>query len=340
MNPHKYLLLDAHSDILMDVEKKRTLGRKRVIEEDWVPKMRRGGIDARITITYVDDAFLPEMALRRALDQVSVLHSEVDESPSVCMCTTREDIRNAKENGKIGLILGMEGAEPLVNDINLLQVFYMLGLRHLGLTHSRRNYVGDGSFLSPKKAGKPGGLTDFGIEVVQKANDLGIVIDVSHINDPGFWDVIENTKSPIIASHSNCRELFNHPRNLTDDQIKAIAEKGGVIGITPVPWFVTAPSKNADVDHVLKHLDHVVDLVGVKNVGFGFDFYEYLYEFLSEQEKLRVGSYFDFSPSNIYRDEDVPNLIKGLAERGYTDEENKLILGENFLRVFGEVWKS
>jgi len=289
---------------------------------------------------YVDDVFLPEMALRKALEFVSALYSEAEESQSTCICTTYEDIKRAKEERKIGFILGMEGAEPIGKDIGLLQVFYKLGLRVLTLTHSRRNYVADGSFFLPRKAGKPGGLTDFGMELIQKANDLGIVIDVSHLNDPGFWDVMDNVESPIIASHSNCRSLCDHPRNLTDDQIKAISEKDGVVGVCSVSAFVD--KKNPDVCHLLNHIDHIVDIAGVRSVGFGFDFYEYLLKHLSEEEKARLSSEIissSQSSNNIMKDEDVPTLVNKLAERGYNEREIELILGKNFLRVFKNVWR-
>jgi membrane dipeptidase len=340
MDSRGCLLVDAHSDVLVDVIRKRTLGRKRVIEEDWAPNMKKGGIDVRVAAIYVDGSFLPEMALRKSLDFISALNSEVNESPSIEICTTCGEIRKTKGEGKIGLIISMEGAEPLSNDINLLQVFHKLGLRILTITHDRRNYAGDGSFMSPRTAGEPGGLTNFGVRLVQAANDLGIVVDVTHLNDPGFWDVIEVTRSPIIASHSNCRSLCDHPRNLTDDQIRVLGEKGGVIGVNSVPMYVN--KKLADVDHVLNHIDHLVDVAGEKSVGLGFDFYEYLLKYFSEEERGRFPSRaLSFSSSNnIMKDEDVPNVVNGLVERGYSDNDIRLILGENFLRVFKKSWKS
>jgi membrane dipeptidase len=333
-------LIDSHSDILgIDVVAKRLSGRRRVFEEDWVPEMRQAGIGARVVVIYVDQMFLPEMAVRKALDQVSALYSELEESQSISLCASVSDIMKARENGKIGLVLGMEGAEPLVNDLGLLQVFYKLGLRVLGLTHSRRNFVADGSFLSPRKAGVAGGLTDFGIDVVHKANDLGIVIDVTHLNDESFWDVVENTRSPIIASHSNCRSLCNVPRNLTDEQIKAVAKKGGVIGVTTVPSFVDTDKEKADVHGIIKHIDHMLNLVGPRSVGLGFDFFEYCVKYLSEEERARMSDFLTFLPVNLTKDEDAPTLVKELLKQGYMEADLELILRQNFLRVFGEIWK-
>jgi membrane dipeptidase len=333
-------LIDAHSDLLMDIIRKRALGRKKVFEEDWVPGMRKAGLNLRVAAIYIDEAFVPEMALRKALDMVSALLAEEKESPSISLCRDYEDIEKSLASGKIGLILSFEGVEPLLNDKNLLSVFYQLGLRIMALTHSRRNFAGDGSLFSPEKTGRPGGLSEFGVELLHEAEELGILIDVSHLNDEGFWDVVEHVKSPVIASHSNCRSLCDHPRNLTDNQIKAVAENGGVIGMLHY-CFAPKPGGSRTVDHILNHLAHAVKLVGVERVGLGFDFYEYLMNYLSEEERMRLPKdALVTSPSNnLTKDEDIPALIDGLRKRGYSDEEIGLISAKNFLRVFKSAWK-
>jgi hypothetical protein len=229
-------VVDAHSDLLaLDVWWQHRLGRKGVIEKDHVPKMKKGGIDTRVTVTYNEGYWFPELALKNALDMAVVWNEEFDESPSIARITKFEDIEKARKDGKIGLILGMEGAEPLSNDINLLQVFYTLGLRMLTLTHANRNYVGDGVHYLPQKEGNVGGITDFGVKVVEECNKLGIVIDVSHLNDPGFWDVMKFSKAPIVASHSNCRALANHPRRRAGADLPPAGSGGqsGSIRIRP-----------------------------------------------------------------------------------------------------------
>jgi membrane dipeptidase len=211
----------------------------------------------------------------------------------------------------------------------------------MGLTHSRRNYAADGCFFVPKHTGKQGGLTDFGVDLIQNACDLGIVIDVSHLNDTGFWDVINHADCPIIASHSNCRLLCDNPRNLTDEQIKAIAERRGVVAVTSVPMFVDKKIENADVSRIINHIDHIIDIASVESVALGFDFYEYGMKYLSEEEKMRLPPELrTFLPTNIIKDEDVPNLIDELTRHGYCEKDMRLILGENLLRVFDEVWTS
>lgn len=333
----RFLVLDAHSDMLNDVLPKHVLGRRNVIDKDWLPGMKRGGIDTRVVAIYSDITYVPEMALRRALDLVSVLHEEINQSSSLALCITSDDIKQAKDNGKIGFILGMEGAEPLGRDIRLLRIFYIVGLRVLGLTHTLRNYAGDPAFISPTITGKTGGISDFGLELVQEANKLGIVIDVSHLNDPGFWDVIENTKAPIIASHSNCRSLFDHPRCLSDSQIKAIEKTNGVIGINAAAILVNG-REDATLSQLLDHLDHMVNVGGVKSVGLGFDFCDYLLEYSSEDERARLP--YIGPVQGLSGDTDVPKIADCLCKRGYSEEDIELILGKNFLRVFEDVLKS
>lgn len=330
-----FTVVDAHSDLLCDVNPKRKQGRTGVIEEDWVPMMKQGGIDVRVVPIYVESSRVHEYALRGGLDIAIAWRKEVEESPSIIPVTKFEDIERAKKAGKIGLVLSMEGAEPLINDIELLDVFYLLGMRLLTLTHALRNYVGDGAHFFPRKEGKVGGITDFGVKVIEKCNELGIVVDISHLNDPGFWDVIELTKAPVVASHSNCRALQNHPRCLTDDQVKAIINNGGVIGMNAASAFVD--DANPDLDHLLNHLDHVVELGGIENVGLGFDFCDYVLKYLNAES---LAPLVDVSPvKGLCGDREIPNFTEALVDREYSDENIEFILGKNFLRVFEQVWR-
>ena len=145
------IVIDAHSDILCDIQHRRMYGEKQVLENYWVPRMRKGGIDVRVTAIFTDPQYLPELALRKGLDIIATLYTELDESPGSVLCRNYYDIIKTKEENKIGLLLGMEGAEPLGSDIQLLRIFYTLGLRVLGFTHAKRTYLADGSFLTPKK---------------------------------------------------------------------------------------------------------------------------------------------------------------------------------------------
>ena len=329
------IVIDAHSDMLNDLLGQRTLGETGILETTWVPGMKEGGIDLRIAAIFSSPQYLPELGLRRALDQVAALLAELDGSANARLCTAYADILRAKAEGKRGLILGMEGVEPLGSDLTLLRVFYALGLRVMGLTHAFRNYAADGAFFDPKKTGQVGGLSDFGVSLVEQAQVMGIVIDVSHLNDPGFWDVIKLATGPIIASHSNCRALRDHPRNLTDEQIKAVAATGGVIGINAASLFTEPP----DLSHLMDHLDHLVKVAGREHVGLGLDFCDYLLQYRTELEKARMRPRRMRPVEGLSGDRDVPKIPAILAERGYPPETIDLIMGDNFLRVFKAVLK-
>jgi membrane dipeptidase len=329
------ITIDAHSDILNDIHPRRLLGEKAVLERDWVPKMRKGGIDIRVVAIYTEPPLLPELALRRGLDLVASLYEDIAGSPSCLLCRTYGDIQRAKEAGKIGLILGMEGAEPLGMDIQLLRIFYELGLRVLGLTHALRTYLADGAFFSVRKTGQLGGLTDVGARFLEEAEKLGIVVDVSHLNDPSFWDVIKFAQAPVIASHSNCRALRDHLRNLTDDQIKAVADGGGVVGVNACSVFVNPP----DLEHLVDHIDHIVKVGGIEHAGLGPDFADYLLVYMTEVDKASLPLDGVMPVRGLPGDEAFPRFAEELARRGYKPRDVDLIMGENFGRVFKEILK-
>jgi len=329
------IVVDAHSDMLNDLLGQHILGETGILEKNWVPSMKEGGIDLRIAAIFSSPQYLPELALRRALDQVAALLAELDRSPNACLCTTYADILRAKAEGKRGLVLGMEGVEPLGADLTLLRVFYALGLRVIGLTHALRNYAADGAFFDPKKTGLQGGLTDFGVSLIEQAQAMGIVIDVSHLNDPGFWDVIKLAVGPVIASHSNCRVLKDHPRNLTDEQIKAVADTDGVIGLNAASLFTEPP----DLTHLMDHLEHLIKVAGREHVGLGLDFCDYLLQYRTELEKAHMRPRWLKPVDGLSGDRDVPKVPAILAERGYPTDTIEQIMGENFLRVFRAVLK-
>lgn len=328
------LIIDGHFDLLVDVQIQRGKGRTKVIESDYYPRFIQGGVNVIIAAVFVENQFLPEMALRNALGQISALHEEVQESTDKLMiCYCAEDMERAKESGKIGFLLSLEGAEPLGTDLSLLRVFYELGIRNLGLVWSRRNAVGDGSFFSPVREGRKGGITNFGVSVIEEAERLGIMIDVSHLNDEGFWDVVEFARKPFIASHSNARAICRTMRNLTDEQITAISSRKGLIGINANSMLVGETNAESNLEQLLNHVDHLVEIAGYQYVALGLDLCDDLMKYLSPEflaELQRVP--FDVIPSHSA----VPLILEGLLKRGYSEEMIKAIVGNNFLRVFKE----
>lgn len=323
------MVVDAHFDLAMDLLYRWERGRKDLLSP-WLAAFRKGNFNLVVSSLFVSGSFLPEMGLRRALDQVAVLVREIRRTEGVTLCRTMEDIERARREGQVGILLSFEGLDPIGNDLNLLEIFHDLGVRAAGLVWSRRNYAADGCFFSPRREGKKGGLTPFGVEAVQRAQELGMVIDVSHLNDEGFWDVMETAKGPLIASHSNCRSLAPSMRNLTDEQIRALAAKGGVLGMNAISSFVREDheTRRATPADLAAHAGHVADLVGVDHVGLGFDFCDGFQNFLTMEDDIKT---YDVVSGH----EGALEFTVALLERGFGDEDIRKILGGNFLRVVG-----
>ena len=323
--------VDAHFDLPSEVANLRERKHKQVVVDKYLPQFKAGGVDLVVSAIFIDDFFLPEMGLRRALDQISYLHEEIDETPGQFrICRTATEAYAARSAGEIALFLSLEGAEPLQNDIQLLRIFYELGVRGLGLVWSRRNNVGDGAFFTPTREGQKGGLTSFGVELVERAEDLGMFIDVSHLNDEGFWDVMELATRPLIASHSNCRALTGTMRNLNDDQIRAIAKNGGVIGMNSISNFIREGKADVTVAHFIDHVDHIVKISGVEHVGIGFDLCDSFQNFLQIEPALETRDV-------IKNHAELGEFTAALIERGYSDDQIIAILGGNFMRFFTEI---
>ncbi|AEX86469.1 Zn-dependent dipeptidase, microsomal dipeptidase [Marinitoga piezophila KA3] len=323
MNTDNYLIIDAHFDLLTYVTERRKEGKKQVIMNRFYDDFKKGKVNIIVSSLFISEKYIPEMALRNALDQIASLHYEIEESEGkIMLCRNMKDIQYAIDNQKLGILLSFEGLDPIGNDLYLLKVFYELGVRFAGLVWSRRNYVADGAFFSEVETGTEGGLSSFGVKIVKEAERLGMLIDVSHLNDSGFWDVIKFTTKPIIASHSNVRKLFNSKRNLTDEQIKAIANNSGVIGINANGMFVTDNNSENNINGLIKHIDYIANLVGVEHVGFGFDLCD---------------MFRDEQVDSLNTHKEIPVLIEKLKEHGYTETEIKKITGENFLRVYKSI---
>lgn len=326
-------IIDAHFDLPWDVANQRDRGQTNVIASQYLERFREGGFNVIVSAIFLEDFFLPEMGLRKALDQISHITEEVDASPQqMLVCRSLEDIRQVAGDGRIGLLLSLEGADPLQNDLNLLRIFYELGVRGLGLTWSRRNYAADGCAFSSQAAARPCGLTDFGRALVKKAEQLGMLVDVSHMNEAGFWDVMETATKPVIASHSNCRALADTPRNLTDDQIEALAGGGGVLGLNAISAFVGDTSCRRSVEDLLDHVGHAARLVGIDHVGLGLDFCSGFKNYLSMPHALDT---YDVLPGH-HR---LKDFTAGLVRRDYSDEDIVKVLGGNFMRVYEQVLK-
>ena len=315
------IVVDTHCDTLMQflrqpqgIPPPRTLGEKAKRGHIDLPRMIEGGVTCQTFAVYTGRrAVVPEAALV-ALQMVDKFYSEIEANDGIVAVTSHDEIVEAKENGLACGMLSMEGAEPLMGELALLRVFYRLGFRMLSFAWNYRTPFADG--LNAKRAESR--LPELGVQALEEMEKLGMIFDVSHLADTVFWDVADVMKGPFIASHSNCRAVCDHPRNLTDDMIKALADHGGVTGMNFAPAFVD--KDKATVEKMVDHVDHVVDLVGPDYVGLGSDF-------------DGIGS----TPEGLEDVSKMPNMTRVMVKRGYSDEDIMKILGGNHLRVFKKV---
>ena len=257
-------------------------------------------------------------ALRRALDIIDKLYREIEINKNdIMLCRDYNDIANAIKSRKVAAVLTIEGGEALEGSLAVLRMLYQLGVRAITLTWNYRNQIADGVADSVTK----GGLTPFGREVVAEMNRLGMLVDVSHLSESGFWDVISLSSSPIIASHSNAKKICSHSRNLTDEQLLALKKNGGVTGINLCPYFIVNEGK-AEIKHVISHIEHIVGLTGEDTLGLGTDF-----------------DGIDETPVGLEGVQSFSDLINELLKLNYSEALVNKIAGENFLRVLKTVIK-
>src|ERR1043165_5022467 len=323
-------IIDFHFDLLIDLYEKRD--RPGVLVSHFLPEFEAGGITVLGVAIYVEDRYLPEMGLRVALDQVARLYAEVEQTDRFAICRTFQEIKRARGARKIALIITMEGVEPLGEDLDLLRAFYELGLREVGLTHARRNAAGSGGIFKSSGSSKDG-LTNFGRELVRECERLGILIDLAHINPKGFEEIAELTSKPLIVSHTNARRFYDIERNLSDEQIKVIGKRRGVVGLNAI--LVSPKAGESTIDRYLDHFEHVIDLIGIDGVGIGFDFCEYLFTQLppSVREELNKKLTTPHFIPDLTNHSHARNFTRKLIERGFSDEQIEKILYRNWLRV-------
>ena len=289
-----------------------------------------------------------DKAVHDSFDRIASIHKLVEKLPDeMSLCTTVEEIRKARSQGKIAALMGMEGGHMINNSLSVLGMYARLGIRYLTLTHSVNTEWADSSNDEPQFAG----LTVFGKQIVKRLNYLGIMVDVSHASDKTFWDTLETSEAPLIASHSSCRALSPHRRNMSDEMMAALAAKGGVIQITFVDQFLdnvpfqawekrklmkkTSEKGNAENpdlhqdqseerpkvgwEKILDHIHHAVKVAGVDHVGLGSDF---------------DGATMPQGMDDVSH---LPRITEGLLRRGYSEDDIRKILGENTLRLMSEV---
>ena len=328
------MIVDAHNDLLEEVAFFRAEAHP--FRDRWLEQLRRGGVALQVCPVSVDVEHLPDEGLRRSLEQIAACHRAVaDDEGDLLLVRDSGDIARALADGRIGLMLALEGAEPLGYDPALLDVFWLLGVRMLALTWNGRNPFADG-------LGEPtdGGLSELGRELVDRAVGIGMMLDLAHASERTFFQVLERVPhARAIVSHAGCRVVFATPRNLSDDQLRALGERGGVIGLMAIPLAVDleAPSIGRFVDHV----DHAVTVMGIEHVGIGADFMAQIVASGAERgfqasSLMPSGMSFGEAVPGLRGPGDYPALVRALEDRGYAGDRLAAVLSGNLLRAFRE----
>lgn len=315
-NREKPLLIDGHADILYRMEKENLdFHQDRTHLHLNYNRLCEAGIDLQVFVLFTEDFLTPDEQLRSVLGMIDLFYHRVCVDGKMRPVLSKVDLNKNLELGLRSGLLSIEGGGCLGHDLGVLRMMYRLGVRAMGLTWNNGNSIADGCGAEEDR-----GLTPFGRDVVREMNRLGMVVDVSHLAVKGFWDVIEETNAPIIASHSNARAIHDHRRNLDDDQIRAVIKTGGTVGLTYVPYFL-ADKENVTIQDLLRHADHILSLGGENHLALGSDFDGIGHTMVD----LRHGG-------------DYPRLQEALV-KAYGDTVARKIMGENFKRVLLDVLK-
>jgi len=289
-----------------------------------VPRLLEGGITTQVCTVYIDDAQL-DWSLKRGLQMALQLHKAADEDDRVIFVTNVDDIRRAKAEGKVGVALSFEGCEALGSEVEFLDIYYRLGLRMASLTHCRRNLFADGPQGDETTTG---GLTDRGRAAIKRMNELGIVVDLVHINPIGYFEILDLVTQPLVLSHTSHTNFASvDPQRISPagsprpelvlprdrEMLEAVANNGGVIGLI---WFCME-----DVDSVIADIETALEIMGLDHVGMGSDLYG-----------------VELAPEGLEDISKAPAITRALVERGHSDELILKFLGGNYMRVFEQVW--
>ena len=322
--------------------------------------LQESGITASFFAAYVPGFYVGRGAAAFAYRLIELIKAEVKRKADLLrFCAGSEEIRNAKKDGRIAIMIGVEGGHAIEDSLDILRDFYAHGVRYLTLTHVNTNNWCDSSGDAPRHDG----LTSFGRDVVRTMNDIGMIVDISHVSDKAYYDVLETTRVPVVATHSSCRALCRHPRNMTDQMLRDLAKNGGVCminffsafvndavaevimhaqkrprkmeegGTEEMPndatdwdsylqWFNTLGCPKATLDDVIAHILHAAEVAGVDHVGIGSDF-----------------DGVPALPDGLQTAAALPVITEKLLDRGLSAAEVEKILGGNFMRVFAEIEK-
>jgi membrane dipeptidase len=330
---HDAVVVDTHDDLLMLTSRRPKAEQADYFRTDWLPQLRAGGVDVQVLPVFIDDEFRPEGALRQTLKMLesgwTIAEGNADD---VADCLTGADVDAAVASGRIALVLALEGCEAIGRDVELLTTLYRVGVRVASLTHFGRTLLADGSGEDP--AGSR--LTRAGVEAVAAMEELGLLLDVSHLGAVGVDHVLEIARRPVIATHSSAYELRGHHRNLTDERLKGIGSGAGVVNVNFFAGFLAEERSGHTVGRLVDHLEHVAGIAGVGAVGLGPDFLDQVFTELHPTLTSMVVEGVDAKQyvPGLEGPSGLPLVTQELVRRGWSEQDIRAVLGDNDLRLF------
>ena len=359
------IVLDTHDDTTQRFFSKNfDLAKRNPDGHIDIPRMKEGGMNAIFFSIWIDGRTMGPTAIQKALDQIDAVHENVRKnSRDMMFARTAADVRKAHAEGRIAALIGVEGGHMIGNDFRMVRIFSDLGVRYMTLSHFYNDEWADSSTDKPAH----NGLTEYGKEIVREMNRQGMMVDISHVSDKTFYDALEVSKAPLIASHSSCRAICNHPRDMTDDMIKALATKGGVIQINYEKSFIDESYRQASekvsggvvamFDQLKKQCGDDEECLGKKmnemekqataegklpHVTWEkiIDHIDHVVK-LAGADHVGLGSDFDGAtmPEGMDDCTHLPKITEALMRKGYSDDDIRKILGANLLRVMEQAEK-
>jgi membrane dipeptidase len=314
-------IVDTHNDLLLELDHHRH--EPDAFARRWLPQLRRGGVTLQVCPVYAGEPDWVDTALPRVLRQVTGFHRVIADNPGDVVAVASSPDVDSIGPDQVGLLLSMEGVEALGEDPWLFDTFWRLGVRMVSLTHNRRNPFADGLGQSDDR-----GLTALGRELVGRLVERGCMIDLAHASPRTFADVLELSElTQVLVSHAGCRAVYDSPRNLDDEQLRAIAERGGVIGIMALP-FATDPERPT-IDRVVDHIEHALEVAGPEHVGLGADFFAQVAAEVPIFPEAEDGWVIE----GLGGPAGYPSLIDALERRGLPAEIVAAVAGANMLRL-------
>lgn len=321
------MVFDGHSDIWTDVTVRRGNGERNVFDKVHFPRLHKGGVEGSIFVIWLDPPFDAEPE-KRLQEILTAIREDSEESRTLRIVRNMAEAEQAMRDGKFYTFLGIEGLDAIGEDLDKLDMLYDFGVRHADLTWNGANAFGTGLRGDPDR-----GLTDLGKKAVRKIQEKGMLLDTCHNNDKTFWDIIDAAVGPVIASHSDCRDMCNVPRNLTDDMLRALRATDGLAAVNSYGEFAHIEPAKRTVDELARHVAHMVDIMDIDHVGLGFDFIEFF-----GADALNACSFVDGADAELLSDtpsvigmrdaSEIPHFLDALRRVGFNEKEmEKLIRG-------------